>query len=207
VTPWLEIPLGDYEGHMALPEVAQGAYLADTLERLVREHAPQSVAVIGCAGGNGFAQLAALRVPRVVGADINPAYLAVAKRRHSGNFQRLELVCCDIASADCTFEPVDFLFAALIFEYIDAPAGLEAIRRLLRPGGLVAIVLQLPHASIDAVTPSPFTSLAKLGPVLRLISPAEFERAAEQAGFSLRSSNRRVLGSGKAFQEILLDAR
>lgn len=81
MNPWLEIPLADYEGHMALPEVAQAAYLADTLERLVKDHAPQSVAVIGCAGGNGFDRLARTKVPRVVGADINPAYLAEAKRR------------------------------------------------------------------------------------------------------------------------------
>ena len=186
--PWLEIPLADYEGHMALPEVAQGTYLADTLERLVREHAPRSVAVIGCAGGNGFSQLAALKVPRVVGADINPAFLAKAKRRYSGSFQCLELICCDIASANCLFEPVDFIFAALIFEFIDVSVGLASLRGLLRPGGHVAAVLQLPHASIDAVTPSPFTSLAKLGPIVRLVSPADFQRAAEQAGFSLRSS-------------------
>jgi SAM-dependent methyltransferase len=206
MNPWLEIPLADYEGHMALPEVGQRAYLAGTLERLARELAPRSVAVIGCAGGNGFAQLSALKVPRVVGADINPAFLAEAKRRHSGDFQRLELVCCDIASADCSFEPVHFIFAALLFEYVDVPAALASLRRLLVRGGLVAAVLQLPHASMDAVTPSPFTPLTGLGPILQPISPAEFRQAAEQAGFSLRSSDRRVLPSGKAFQEIVLDA-
>ncbi|MFY9641288.1 MAG: hypothetical protein WA384_03865 [Rhodomicrobium sp.] len=46
MNPWLEIPLKDYEAHVSLPEVAQAACLADTLDRLVRDHAPESVAVI-----------------------------------------------------------------------------------------------------------------------------------------------------------------
>ncbi len=204
MNPWLEIPLADYEGHMALPEVAQAAYLADTLERLVKDHAPQSVAVIGCAGGNGFDRLARLKVPRVVGADVNPAYLAEAKRRYSGSLQRLELVCCDIASGQCQFEPVDFIFAALVFEFAGVPSALVSLRRSLRPRGVAAAILQCPHASIGAITPSPFASLAKLAPILRLIPPEQFQQDAEQAGFAVRSSFQRVLASGKAFQEILL---
>ncbi len=191
---------------MALPGVGQAVYLANTLERLVRDRAPPSVAVIGCAGGNGFDRLAALKVRRVVGADINPVFLAEAKRRYSGSLQCLELVCCDIASAGCPFEPVDFIFAALIFEYTSVPASLASLRRLLQPGGVVAAVLQLTHASIGAVTPSSFPSLAKLAPILRPIPPSEFQKAAEQAGFRLKSSLPHVLSSGKAFQEVHLDA-
>lgn len=39
-SPWLDIPLADYEGHMAMPEIAQARMLADELESAVREHAP-----------------------------------------------------------------------------------------------------------------------------------------------------------------------
>jgi SAM-dependent methyltransferase len=204
--PWLEIPLADYEGHVALPEVGQAAFLADALERLARQHAPQSVAVIGCAGGNGFSRLAALNIPRVVGIDLNPAYLAEAERRHAGSFPKLELICCDIASAECQIEPVDFAFAGLIFEYADTVASLRSIRRMLRPGAALAAFLQLPHPDIAAVTPSPFTSLTKLAPLMRLVPPARFHEAAGQAGFNLRSSLRRLLPSGKCFQEILITA-
>jgi len=38
-SPWLEIPLADYEGHMALPEIAQARMLADELESAVRVQA------------------------------------------------------------------------------------------------------------------------------------------------------------------------
>ena len=56
-SPWLDIPLEDYEGHMALPEIAPARMLADELESAVRQHAPSSVAIIGCSGGNGFERL------------------------------------------------------------------------------------------------------------------------------------------------------
>jgi hypothetical protein len=49
-SPWLDIPLAEYEGHMALPEIAQARMLADELESAVRQHAPSSVAIIGCSG-------------------------------------------------------------------------------------------------------------------------------------------------------------
>jgi predicted TPR repeat methyltransferase len=189
---------------MALPAVAQAAYLADTLERLAREHAPESAAVIGCAGGNGFDRLAAAGVSRVVGVDINPSYLAETKRRYLARFQYLELLECDVASQACRFDPADLIFAALIFEYIGVTAGLASLRRHVRRGGLVAAVLQLPHPAIAAVTPGPFTSLSKLEPIQRLVAPEQFVHAAERAGFGLQSSVRRVLSSGKAFQEMLL---
>ncbi|MGO9172787.1 MAG: class I SAM-dependent methyltransferase [Rhodomicrobium sp.] len=192
---------------MALPAVAQAAYLADTLERLVTDHAPQSVAVIGCAGGNGFDRLAAANVPRVVGVDISAAYLAETKRRYLARFQCLQLVECDIASQVCRFDPADLIFAALIFEYICIAAGLASLRRNVRPGGLVAAVLQLPHPAIAAVTPGPFTSLSKLEPIQRLVAPEQFVHAAKRAGFGLQSNVRRVLSSGKAFQEMLLFPR
>jgi hypothetical protein len=54
VNPWLEIPLEDYEGHMALPAVAQAPYLAGVLGAWARSQGSRSVAVLGCAGGNGF---------------------------------------------------------------------------------------------------------------------------------------------------------
>jgi len=204
VNPWLEIPLDDYEGHMALPAVAQAAYLADTLERLVKDHAPESVAVIGCAGGNGFDRLSATGVARVVGVDINPDYLAETKRRHLARFQCLQLLHCDIASQTCRFEPVDLIFAALMFEDIEVAAGLASLRRNVLPGGLVAAVLQLPHPAIAAVTPSPFTSLSKLGPIQRLVASEQFAEAARHVGFEVQPDVRRILASGKAFQEMLL---
>ena len=55
--PWLDIPLADYEAHMALPSVGQAALLGDLFAATVEAHRPESVALIGCAGGNGFERI------------------------------------------------------------------------------------------------------------------------------------------------------
>jgi len=74
--PWLDIPLADYEDHMALAEVAQAQLLAGFFGEALREYSPQSVAVIGCAGGNGFEKIDPGITKRVAGIDINPDYIA-----------------------------------------------------------------------------------------------------------------------------------
>jgi hypothetical protein len=53
-SPWLEIPLADYEAHMADPSVGQAPFLADLLDGMVGEYLPASIAIVGCAGGNGL---------------------------------------------------------------------------------------------------------------------------------------------------------
>jgi DNA-binding transcriptional ArsR family regulator len=49
--PWLDIPLADYEAHMALPTIGQDRLIADHLSALIRTYEPSSVAILGCAGG------------------------------------------------------------------------------------------------------------------------------------------------------------
>lgn len=43
---------------MALPTVGQSLLIANELDILVRIRSPDSVAIIGCAGGNGFDRVA-----------------------------------------------------------------------------------------------------------------------------------------------------
>jgi hypothetical protein len=76
-SPWLDIALADYEGHMGLPEVAQAELLADVFGALLVEHAPRSVAILGCAGGNGFGRISPAVTDRVVDAVTPSAYSSV----------------------------------------------------------------------------------------------------------------------------------
>ena len=89
-SPWLDVPLADYEGHMSLPEIAPAQMIADHFEALLREHAPPYLAFIGCAGANGLDRIHPAVTTRVVGVDINPAYLAATRSRHAERLPRLE---------------------------------------------------------------------------------------------------------------------
>lgn len=193
--PWLSIPLADYEAHMALPEVAQAELLAEVLARAVREQAPRSVAIFGCAGGNGFE-----RVPpdtRLVGVDVNPDYVAVARARHKKR-RGLELYVADVTADELPFAPVELAFAGLLFEYLDPATALARIGTKLLPGGTLVAMVQLPSKRAK-VTLSPYTSLAALKSSMRLVSTAELLQAALAERYELRAADVWTASGGKKF--------
>lgn len=197
--PWLDIPLDDYEAHMAQPAIAQAALIADQLNILIETHAPSSVAIIGCAGGNGFDRLIDGRVDRVAGIDINPRYIEEARQRYAGRMPGLTLLVGDIQSAGQLFEPVDLIYAALVLEYVDVARAMSALRLHCKPGGILAVLVQLPHKDLPQVSPSPYASLRSLEPAMHLVSAADLHGSATVAGFTLQSSKTVESAGGKVF--------
>jgi ubiquinone/menaquinone biosynthesis C-methylase UbiE len=181
--PWLDIPLADYEGHMSLPTVAQADLLAETFAQTLRKYAPESVALPGCAGGNGLDRIDSHVTKRVVGIDINPEYVEAVRARFSGRIPGLELLVADLQSDGLRIEPVDVVFAALLLEYVEIDSVLGSIRRMLKPHAMLVTVLQLPGECCPDVTPSPFTSLQRLAPCLRLVLPEYLLARAAVQGF------------------------
>jgi SAM-dependent methyltransferase len=199
MNPWLTIPLADYEGHMASPVVGQAEMVANEFAALLTRHVPQTVALIGCAGGNGFTKAAEAGITRLVGIDINARYIADAQDRYADTVPGLELYCADIQGEMPDLQTVELVYAALVFEYVDVPAALRNISRLCRPNGIMAALLQLPRPEADAVTNSPFESLKKLNSIMRLVPPEELNDSAEGAGFVCLSKTTVTLQSGKQF--------
>ncbi len=199
INPWLTIPLEDHEGHMALPYVGQAKMLVNEFEELLKTYAPTSAAVIGCAGGNGFEEAAKAGVARLVGLDINPSYIADAKARYAGRMTGLELYCADIAGDAPELRPVDLIYGALVFEYVDIAKALKNLRGICLPGGILAALLQLPKEGVANVSPSPFVTLKDLGSIMRLVPPNDFRKIAEGLGFGFLSQKLITLESGKQF--------
>jgi SAM-dependent methyltransferase len=170
-TPWLEIPLEDYEGHMDLPSVAQAKMLADQLQRLIERQTPASIAILGCAGGNGLDHIDPTGVDRVVAVDINPHYVLEAERRYAKRLTNLDIRCADVQSDQLQFGPVQLIYAGLLFEYVDVRATLATCQRNLQRGGSLAVLLQRPHPEQKTVSRSPYRSLDKLASALHLIEP------------------------------------
>ena len=195
--PWLEIPLSDYESHMSLATVAQAEFLAAQFSDALHQFLPASVAVIGCAGGNGFD-----RTPpttKRVGVDINSSYVAAASSRFRTRIPGLELHVADVQVGALPFDPVDLIYAALVFEYVSPTAALANLSSVCRPGGHLVVVLQLPSMHVDAVSPSPYRSLQALVPLMRQIPPAELTEYAASCCFTLESEKTLALDSGKTF--------
>jgi SAM-dependent methyltransferase len=200
-SPWLDIPLADYEGHMSLPRIGQADMLAMQLAALLAEWAPVSAAVIGCAGGNGFDRVDVQVTRRVVGIDINPRYIQELAYRYGATIPGLELYVRDIQEPVDRIEPVDLIYAALVLEYVDPVPVLRNLKSLCRPNGILATVLQLPSDRAASISDSPFTSLQGLAPAMHLVSPEVLTGTARDAGFVPLASRRIALASGKEFVE------
>jgi len=192
--PWLDIPLSDYESHMALAQVAQAQLLADILDSVLKTRRPMSLAVIGCAGGNGFDRIDSSVTTRVVAVDINPRYVDELRRRHEDFIPGLETLAGDIQDPGVRFDPVELVYAALLLEYVDVPRTLDNIRSLLVPDGVVVTVVQLPAPNV--VTPSPYRAMGTLASVMRLVDPDVLEASARNAGYR-ELERRREQSAGK----------
>jgi hypothetical protein len=197
-SPWLDIPLADYEGHMALPGVGQAEMLATQFARLLAAWTPQSAAVIGCAGGNGFDRVRVAVTKRLVGIDINPQYIQELAYRYAAKIPGLELYVRDIQEPLGAIKPVQLIYAALVMEYVEPVAALRNLGALCDPDAILATVLQLPaHAPL--IADSPFSRLQQLAPAIHLVAPEQLAAEAEAQGFALQATRQLSLSSGKAF--------
>lgn len=197
-SPWLTIPIEDYEAHMALPGIGQAQMLAEELARAAAQIAARSVALIGCAGGNGLATLPP-SVRRIVAIDINPAYVEALRGRFAGRGVALELFVADIQKGAPPCLPVDLVYAGLILEYVDVATTMTALRGLCAPEGLMVAVIQLASDTGHFVSPSPFTSLQPLQSCARTRSRQEIEEHAHEAGFRPSEARNIMSAGGKRF--------
>jgi Methyltransferase domain len=195
---WLNIPLADYEGHMNAPEVGQLRALSDLFAEALASCCPESLAILGIAGGNGLEHVDPRVTRRVVGIDINPNYLDTLRQRHGARLT-LELHCCDLAQQALTLEPVQLVHAALIFEHAGTGCCLENAVGLVAPGGSLSVILQLPAESEPNVAATPYASIQTLAGQFSLIDPEQFCSALARSGLHLNHPTSRALPAGKAF--------
>jgi hypothetical protein len=87
--PWLSIPLADYEGHMGADNVQQLSALSGLFKHALDVCLPDSVAILGIAGGNGLEHANPATIKRIVGFDINPGYIDEVRRRFVTHPNRL----------------------------------------------------------------------------------------------------------------------
>ena len=194
---WLTIPWEDYESHMDHESVGQLGFLREVFAEALTDHRPESVVVAGCATGNGFDRIDPGVTRRVIGVDVNPEYLRVARKRYADSIEDLDLRCSELSACEIEAGSIDLVHAALILEYVDPREVIERMAGWLRPGGTLVIVLQCPAAS--NVSHTEIESVRCLEGSIHLIDPAAVEELAEKAGLRLQRSRRIVLPAGKPF--------
>lgn len=197
--PWLNIPLEEYEGHMSAPQVAQLQALAELFEVPLRKCRPRSVAVLGIAGRNGLNRIDPAVTDRIVGVDINPAYLEAVRKRFPAN-RPLTLHCLDLSTETVREAPVTLVHAALIFEHAGTGRCLENSLSLVEPRGYLCVVLQIPSTEeAPDVTPSPYAAMQALGGHIHRVEPGHLRQEIELHEFKLQHQEHRTLPAGKEF--------
>jgi len=192
--PWTSIPLTDYEGHM--DAVQQLSALSALFARALDICRPESVAVLGIAGGNGLEHVGQAAIKRIVGVDINAGYLDEVRRRF-GTQSPLELHCVDLSQDQLAVAPVALVHAALFFEHAGLGRALDNALSLVARGGRLSVVLQLPEGSQGAVTVTPYPSMQQLAAGFSFVDVSEFRGLLEQRGMRLLAQELRPLSTGK----------
>jgi SAM-dependent methyltransferase len=193
--PWLSIPLSDYEGHMAAPDVEQLPALSLLFARVLQQRKPRSLAVLGIAGGNGLEHIGRA-ITRVVGVDIRAEYLDEVRRRFPA--LPLELHCLDLAAGLVRIPPVDLVHAALIFEHTGLDRALDNAVSLVAPGGALSVVLQRPSTAAT-VTPSAFATMQSLRDHVSVINVETLRPLVEAKGLTLVNEDVVQLPGQKSF--------
>ena len=182
---------------MSSPSVAQLKALADLFEEALRYCRPESVAVLGVAGGNGLDRIDLRVTKRIVGIDIHSTYLEAVRSRYPQ--LPLTLHCIDLEQRKVNEEAVGLVHAALIFEHAGTGQCLRSAASLVAPDGHLAVVLQLPSPTQTDVSPTQFQTMRSLAGHFRLVDQAKLQETLESVGFRLRHQTRCDLPTGKAF--------
>jgi hypothetical protein len=196
--PWLAISLEDYEGHMGSDDVRQLEPLSDLFRRALDLCRPESVAVLGIAGGNGLERVDTNITKRIVGVDVHAGYLGVVQQRY-GALPGLELCCADLADMPASLTPVALVHAALLFEHTGLGRCLDNSLRLVAPGGKLSVILQVPSGAEHVVTPTRYSSMQALRDSFALVDVSQFCLKVEEKGFRMFHQEQRSLSTGKAF--------
>jgi hypothetical protein len=178
--------------------VAQLAPLADLLAEALAASHPESVAILGVAGGNGLERIDSSITRRIDAIDINPEYLAAVQQRHA-TLPGLELHCLDLAEEQAAMPPSDMVHAALIFEHAGLDRCLHNAIHLVAPGGILSVVLQLPSETAPAVGNSQVASVQAHRNHFQFVDPETFTSQLESRGFHRDRTTTVPLPSGKAF--------
>ncbi|MEU6990190.1 methyltransferase domain-containing protein [Streptomyces sp. NPDC046465] len=146
------------------------AYRAAVAELALRPGA--SVLDAGCGTGRALPALRDAVGPSgvVLGADLTPAMLEAAT--HAGRHRDGQLVRADVTRLPLRTQALDAVFGAGLVAHLPDPAkNLRELRRVVRPGGLLALFHPIGRAALAArqgrqITPEDLRAEANLGPLL-----------------------------------------
>jgi len=199
--PWEEIPLTDYERHMALPSVFQLQTLSRLMDGQLNDYPVSTVIILGVAGGNGMEHIRPERAKKVYGVDINAAYLETCRERFRDLGDRFCPIRADLTDPALQLPHAELVVADLLVEYIGTACFAENIRQV--GPRYVSAVIQI-NTDEGFVSDSPYLqTFDGLKQVHRQMEEGELTRTMAGIGYEFLRSEEENLPNGK--QLVRLD--
>jgi ubiquinone/menaquinone biosynthesis C-methylase UbiE len=167
------------------PKLRQN-YLNALQEKLTAQ--PQDILDIGCSVGmSTFSLQSAYPQAKITGLDLSPYYLAVANYRARQRQTAIQWVHAGAETTGLPDSSFDLISAFLMFHELPqtaAKAIIKEARRLLRPGGHLALMDMNPSAATyQKMPPYILTLLKSTEPYLDQYFTLDLETAFTEAGF------------------------
>ena len=195
---WNSVPLEDYEQHMQHKNVAQAQLLNRLTNKYLQKHNPENLLFLGISGGNGLEHIDINKTKIVYGIDVNQSYLEETKKRFGEKIKQLVLVNADISSSNEPFLKADFVWAALIFEYIDIKKGFEFIANNIGEATKLIVTIQSNNGN-QSVSETGVESIKSVKEIFKIVDKDSLQVNALKMGFELTGSEENILPNGKSF--------
>jgi hypothetical protein len=195
--PWLDIPLEDYERHMSHHMVGQAILLNSLTKKYLGDIKPETAVFLGIAGGNGLEHIDKNITNCVYGIDINQEYLNNASERYKHIIPSLLLMNFDIARHTESICRADFVWAALILEYVDIDKAFEFCTNNIRKGGHLIVSIQS-NNNAPSVSPTGIDSIKKAGEIFSIVDPEKLLSKSAEMGYKLVEKEENFLPNGKS---------
>ncbi len=190
--PAMEVEVAAYSVHAKIfAETGKNGdrQLRQTYHQVLQEylpHAPQSIVDLGCSVGmSTMAMQSAYPQAQITGVDLSPYFLTVASYRHSK--ANINWVHAAAEKTDLPAASYDLVSLFLMCHELPQTATLEIFqeaRRLLKPGGHIAIMDMNPASEIySQMPPYILTLLKSTEPYLDQYFSLDIDLALQTTGF------------------------
>lgn len=138
------------------------------------KHKPEHICDFGCGSGEMACRLGLLGY-RVTGIDVSPDLIEVARERAvlEGVSDRVHFIVADAAAAPVTEGVFDAVLAMSVVHHMPVQEALDALERLLCPGGRIAFLEPVAYSRI-------LQWLRNKTPVEKDVSPDERQLSADE---------------------------
>lgn len=198
---WSQISLEDYETHMSHKTVMQAQLLSSILSEKLNLYKPKSMSIWGIAGGNGLEHIDSNITKEVVGIDINGEFLKQCKNPYQSTLENLKLYNCDLSSNNKPEYKTDFIYAALILEYVSVKEVLLYATKCLNKDSTLTIVVQNDNGN-HSISETDIESIKKIGDVFNTVSIENLKNIVSDYDLHICSDKEYSLSSGKSFRVI-----